>query len=249
MLVVISPAKKIDMSEYQTVDISEPLFTEKTQELVNVMQSLDVEDIKNLMGISNNLAKLNADRFLNFGAQERKAAIFAFAGDTYQGLDAKTLEHADLIWAQSNLRIISGLYGLLRPLDEIEPYRLEMGSRLSTGKGKNLYEFWGSQLSNSLNEIAQETNSEALINCASKEYFSAVDRKNLEMSVITPSFLESNNGKPKIISFYAKRARGAMARFVLQHRIKKRSELEMFQVGGYKYQPDMSDQSSMIFLR
>ena len=249
MLVVISPAKKLDRSQKQLPGVSEPLFTQQTQELVGVMQSLDPERLKKLMSISDNLAALNVDRFSRFGAQERKPAMFAFAGDTYHGLDATTLDDEDLVWAQDHLRIISGLYGLLRPLDEIEPYRLEMGSRLVTKRGKSLYDFWGSQLSNSLNDAATKTGADMLLNCASKEYFSAIDEAALKMPVLTPTFLEESGGKPKIVSFYAKKARGAMARFVMQNKLKTRQKLEEFDLGGYQYQADLSDSSSLIFVR
>lgn len=249
MLVVISPAKKLDMSQKQLSAVSEPLFTQQTQELVGVMQSLDPERLKKLMSISDNLAALNADRFARFGTQERKPAMYAFAGDTYHGLDAATLDDEDLLWAQNHLRILSGLYGLLRPLDEIEPYRLEMGSRLATKRGKTLYDFWGSQLSDSLNDVATKIGAEMLLNCASKEYFSAIDEAALNMPVLTPTFLEDSGGKPKIVSFYAKKARGAMARFVLQNKLKTRNELEAFDAGGYQYQADLSDSNSLIFVR
>lgn len=249
MLVVISPAKKLDMSQKEFSDVSKPLFVDQTSELVGVMQSLDADRLKKLMSISDNLAALNADRFLRFGMQERKPAIFAFAGDTYHGLDADTLDNEDLVWAQNHLRIISGLYGLLRPLDEIEPYRLEMGSRLATKRGRSLYDFWGSQLANALNEVATQTGAEMLVNCASKEYFSAIDVACLKFPVLTPIFLEHNDGKPKIVSFYAKKARGAMARFVMQNKLKTRQELEEFSAGGYQYQPDLSDGTSLIFVR
>jgi cytoplasmic iron level regulating protein YaaA (DUF328/UPF0246 family) len=147
------------------------------------------------------------------------------------------------------LRILSGLYGLLRPLDEIEPYRLEMGSRLATRRGKSLYDFWGSQLSDSLNDVAAKIGAEMLLNCASKEYFSAIDEAALNMPVLTPTFLEDSVDKPKIVSFYAKKARGAMARFVMQNKLKTRNELEEFNAGGYQYQADLSDSNSLIFIR
>ena len=151
--------------------------------------------------------------------RRKKPAMYAFAGDTYQGLDAKTLADDDLVWTQDHLRILSGLYGLLRPLDEIEPYRLEMGSRLATDRGKNLYDFWGTELSHELNTTAKKMGTTLLLNCASKEYFSAIDLKFLELEVVTPVFFENAASKPKIVSFYAKKARGAMARFVMQNKI------------------------------
>jgi cytoplasmic iron level regulating protein YaaA (DUF328/UPF0246 family) len=201
------------------------------------------------MGISANLANLNRERFTRFGTQEKKPAMYAFAGDTYKGLDAKTLADDDLVWAQDHLRILSGLYGLLRPLDEIEPYRLEMGSRLATDRGKNLYDFWGTELSHELNKTATKTDTSLLLNCASKEYFSAIDVKSLELGVVTPVFLENVTSKPKTVSFYAKKARGAMARFVMQNKITTTQELMAFDAGGYAYQPDLSDEQTLYFAR
>ena len=249
MLVVISPAKKLDMSRYGAVEASLPSFTSKTEELVKEMQALSSDDISHLMDISANLADLNRERFGRFGTQEKKPAIYAFAGDTYQGLDAKTLADDDLIWTQDHLRILSGLYGLLRPLDGIEPHRLEMGSQLTTARGKNLYEFWGTELSCELNTTAMETGATLLLNCASKEYFSAIEVKSLELEVVTPVFLENAANKPKIVSFYAKKARGAMARFVMQNKITTTQELMAFDAGGYAYQPDLSDEQTLYFAR
>ena len=249
MLVVISPAKKLEMTRYEAVKASHPYFNSKTKELVSVMQSLSSDEISHLMGISANLADLNRDRFARFGTQEKKPAMYAFAGDTYQGLDAKTLTDDDLVWTQDHLRILSGLYGLLRPLDEIEPYRLEMGSRLATDRGKNLYDFWGKELSLELNKAAVKTGKSVLLNCASKEYFSAIDVKSLKLKVVTPVFLEHAASKPKIISFFAKKARGAMARFVMQNKITTTIELMAFDAGGYAYEPDLSDEQTLYFTR
>ena len=201
------------------------------------------------MGISANLAKLNAVRFASFGAQDKKPAALAFAGDTYQGLEAATLEPEDMAWAQNHLRVLSGLYGVLRPLDAIEPYRLEMGSQLATARGKSLYQYWGSKIAGALNEQAAATNSSLLVNCASKEYFGAVDLGSLKLPVVTPVFLENKNGKAKIVSFYAKKARGAMARFIVQNRLKDLTDLQGFNASGYCYQPDHSDVNNLVFVR
>ncbi len=249
MIVVISPAKKLDMTQKEGVEVSQPSFISKTDELVSVMQKLSSHEISQLMGISANLADLNKDRFTRFGTQDRKPAVFAFAGDTYQGLNPTTFLYEDLVWAQDHLRILSGLYGLLRPLDEIEPYRLEMGSRLRTDHGKNLYDFWGIELSSELNRTAIKTDTRCLLNCASKEYFSALDINTLKLDVVTPIFLENAASKPKIISFYAKKARGAMARFVIQNKITTINELTLFDVDGYAYQPDLSDDRTLYFVR
>ena len=237
------------MTKNDAVKVSYPSFESETKELVSVMKVLSSDEISKLMGISADLADLNWNRFARFGMQETKPAVHAFAGDTYQGLDANTLLDEDMDWAQDHLRILSGLYGLLRPRDRIEPYRLEMGSRLSTNRGKNLYDFWGIKLSSELNKLALKSGTQLLLNCASKEYFSAIDIKSLELNVVTPVFLENAAIKPKIVSFYAKKARGAMARFVIQNKITKTKELMSFDTGGYAYQPDLSDEQTLYFVR
>jgi len=249
MLVVISPAKKLNMQPSLTIEPTQPMFGQEADELVHVMQKLSLDELQSLMGISANLAKLNADRFATFGAQDKKPAVLAFAGDTYQGLEAATLEPEDMAWAQNHLRVLSGLYGVLRPLDAIEPYRLEMGSQLATARGKSLYQYWGSKIAGALNEQAVATNSSLLVNCASKEYFGAVDLASLKVPVVTPVFLENRSGKAKIVSFYAKKARGAMARFIVQNRLKDRAELQDFNAGGYRYQSDRSDADNLVFMR
>ena len=178
--------------------LTEPMFRAEARELVQVVGELSITELKKLMGISDSLAELNQDRFANFGNQTCKAAAYAFAGETYQGLEVGSLESEEISWAQNHLRILSGLYGLLRPLDEIEPYRLEMGSRLVTKRGKSLYDYWGSTLAEALNEQAESTKSQALVNCASNEYFSALDQKTLSIPVITPTFLENTDKGAKI---------------------------------------------------
>ena len=249
MLVVISPAKKLNMQLSEDTVPTQPIFGDETNELVDVMQNLSLEELQSLMGISENLAKLNADRFAHFGSQGKKPAALAFAGDTYLGLEAASLEPDEMAWAQNHLRVLSGLYGLLRPLDAIEPYRLEMGSRLTTKLGKSLYDYWGIKIAEALNEQAAATGSNLLVNCASKEYFTAVDLARLTLPIVTPTFLENKNGKAKIVSFYAKKARGAMARFVVQNRLKTKDDLKGFAAGGYCYQPDQSDADRLVFER
>lgn len=249
MLVVVSPAKKLDMTPMDMPGLTEPMFRAETRELVQVAGKLSKAQLKKLMGISDSLAELNQDRFANFGNQTRKAAAYAFAGDTYQGLEVASLELDEISWAQKHLRILSGLYGLLRPLDEIEPYRLEMGSRLATKRGKSLYDYWGSTLAEALNEQAESTKSQALVNCASNEYFSAVDQTILKMPVITPVFLENTDKGTKIISFYAKKARGAMARFIVTRRLSDPRHLKEFDHGGYLYQVEHSTDENPVFLR
>lgn len=249
MLVVVSPAKKLDMRAAEGVQPSEPVFREQADELAEVARALSVKDLQKLMGISENLAKLNAERFSDFGRMQTKPAALAFAGDTYQGLEANSLDTEELAWAQDHLRILSGLYGVLRPLDAIEPYRLEMGSRLKTGRGKSLYDFWGDKISQALNAQARDVQADALINCASQEYFGAVDRDALNLRVITPVFMEEKAGTAKIVSFFAKKARGAMARFIIQRRLTDPDQIKAFDTGGYRYRNDLSDDGNWVFLR
>ena len=249
MLVVVSPAKKLDMQPVDGLKSTEPAFSRNAVELAGIARDLSLDDLQTLMGLSTNLAQLNADRFAAFGSQDRKAAALAFAGDTYQGLEATSLDSDEMLWAQNHLRILSGLYGILRPLDAIEPYRLEMGSRLKTSQGTSLYDYWGQQLSEALNEQASATKSNVLVNCASQEYFGAVDLSALTPQVITPVFMEYKAGKAKIVSFFAKKARGAMARYIIQNRLTKSDDLKGFDSGGYSYQPDQSDAHKWVFLR
>ena len=249
MLVVISPAKKLNMQPSEDIVPTQPIFGGEANELAAVMQNLGLEKLQSLMGISENLAKLNADRFAHFGSQDKKPAALAFAGDTYLGLEAASLEPDEMAWAQNHLRVLSGLYGVLRPLDAIEPHRLEMGSQLATKRGKSLYHFWGVKIAEALSAQSAAIGSELLLNCASKEYFGAVDPGSLAVPVVTPIFLEQKNGKAKIVSFYAKKARGAMARFVIQNRLKAKDDLKEFCAGGYCFQPDQSDTNQLVFMR
>lgn len=254
MLVVISPAKKLDWA-VRDVATSTPDFLDDAAELVDAARGLSVSDLKSLMSLSENLATLNRDRFQTYmnapDADLTRPAALAFAGDTYQGLAADSLDPDEMAFAQEHLRILSGLYGVLRPLDAIQPYRLEMGSRLKTERGKNLYEYWGTTLSEALNAQAKTTGSEVLVNCASQEYFGAVDLKAISLRVVTPQFMEDKgDGKgPKIVSFYAKKARGAMARFVVQKRIDAVDGILDFDIGGYQHMPDLSKPDSPVFLR
>ena len=249
MLVVVSPAKKLNMSLVDNLKISEPHFKKNANELVNVVRGLSVQDLEKLMDISTTLAELNKDRFNDFGNQQKKAAAFVFAGDTYKGLSIEKFEMGDLDWAQKHLRILSGLYGLLRPLDEIEPYRLEMGSKLKGAHGSSLYDYWGNQISENLNQHAKEIGSKILVNCASNEYFNAINLNSLLLRVITPIFMERKNGKEKIISFYAKNARGAMARFIIQNRLKSEEDIKKFDLDGYNYFAEKSGEGKLVFIR
>ena len=252
MLVVISPAKKLDWQD-RDIETTEPAFAGDAAELAEVARGLTSEDLQKLMKISADLAKLNRDRFRDFadapGADDTRPAALAFAGDTYQGLEAASLDRDEMDWAQDHLRILSGLYGVLRPRDAIQPYRLEMGSRLKTPRGKSLYDWWGDRISKSLNDQAEATGTDVLVNCASQEYFGAVDPDALKLRVITPVFMEDKGGAPKIVSFFAKRARGAMARFVIQRRLTDPENLRDFDTGGYAYRPDLSAPDKPVFVR
>ena len=249
MLVVVSPAKKLNMSLVDNLKVSEPYFKKNANELANVVRNLSVQDLEKLMDISTTLAELNKDRFNDFGNQQKKAAAFAFAGDTYKGLSIEKFEMEDLDWAQKHLRILSGLYGLLRPLDEIEPYRLEMGSKLKGAHGSSLYDYWGNKISENLNQHAKEIGSKILVNCASNEYFNAINLNSLLLKVITPIFMERKNGKEKVISFFAKNARGAMARFIIQNRLKSEEDIKKFDLDGYNYSSEKSGEGKLVFIR
>ncbi|PVA10021.1 peroxide stress protein YaaA [Pelagivirga sediminicola] len=248
MLVVISPAKKLDMSPTDTA-ATVPGFAKDANALARVAGDLTQAELQDLMSISADLAKLNAERFADFGEMDSKPAALAFAGDTYQGLEAGSLDEAELDWAQDHLRILSGLYGLLRPRDAIQPYRLEMGSKLKTEKGKSLYEYWDDRIAEALNRHAAEVDAKVLVNCASQEYFGAVDLDALKLRVVTPVFMEDKGGDPKIVSFYAKKARGAMARFIIQNRLTDAEALQDFDTGGYAYRPELSEDDKPVFVR
>jgi cytoplasmic iron level regulating protein YaaA (DUF328/UPF0246 family) len=249
MLVVVSPAKKMNMDPVEGVEATRPAFQAEADDLAKVAQGLSVDDLQKLMKISESLAKLNRDRFNDFGEMQEKPAALAFAGDTYQGLEAASLDADEMAWAQTHFRILSGLYGVLRPLDAIQPYRLEMGSRLKTEKGKTLYDYWGDKIAKALKAQADEVQTDTLVNCASQEYFGAVDLKALGLRVITPVFMEDKPGGPKIVSFYAKKARGAMARYIIQRRLTDAEALTEFDTGGYQYRPDLSEADKPVFVR
>ena len=252
MLVVISPAKRLDWSPTE-VEPTMPEFQHEASILASHARALTLGKLKGLMDLSDDLARLNRDRFRAFEdqstEQNAKAAMFAFAGDTYMGLEAKTLNPDALNYARDHLRILSGLYGVLRPMDAIQPYRLEMGSRLKTRRGKNLYDFWRDGPAKALNKAGEQAGTEFLVNCASQEYFGAVDRKKLKLRVIEPVFMEVKSGVPKIVSFFAKKARGSMARFIVENRVTSLTGLQDFDLGGYQFSPDSSESDRLVFLR
>ncbi|SEP55998.1 hypothetical protein SAMN05428995_10156 [Loktanella sp. DSM 29012] len=252
MLVTLSPAKSLNLDP---VDITptQPAFQADAVRLAKTMRGQTLGDLRKLMSISDELARLNRDRFKDFAddpaADAVKPAALAFDGDTYQGLEAKTLSEDDLAFAQDCLCILSGLYGVLRPLDAIQPYRLEMGSRLKTRRGANLYDYWGDTIAKALNARAAERGTDALLNCASQEYFNAAQTPALKLRVITPKFLEVKDDRPRMVSFFAKRARGAMARFVVENRLTDINDVKGFNSGGYAYDPDLSEGDTWAFVR
>ena len=254
MLVVISPAKRLDWSE-RAQKMTEPAFAAEAGSLARTARNLPLRDLKSLMSLSDDLARLNRDRFKEFTpeptADTTRPAIHAFAGDTYQGLEAATLGEDALDWAQDHLRILSGLYGLLRPLDAIQAYRLEMGSRLKTRRGATLYEYWRDDIAKALNAQGEAVSAKVLVNCASQEYFGAVPTKALKLDVVTPRFMEDkDDGKgPKIVSYFAKKARGAMARFIVENRFTDPADLRTFEAGGYTWREDLSTKAEPVFVR
>ncbi|WP_299701268.1 peroxide stress protein YaaA [uncultured Tateyamaria sp.] len=252
MLVVISPAKRLDWAE-RDVQTTAPAMQDDAVRLARTARNLTLGKLKSLMDLSDDLARLNRDRFQAFaddpGAETTRPAMLAFAGDTYQGLDAASLSADDTTYAQDHLRILSGLYGLLRPLDAIQPYRLEMSSRLKTRRGASLYDYWRTDLAKALNAQAEQTGADMLVNCASQEYFGAVPEKALKLQLITPAFMEDKGQGPKIVSFFAKRARGAMARHIIQNRITDLDGMRRFNTDGYEYKPDLSTDAKPVFVR
>ncbi|NYT43550.1 peroxide stress protein YaaA [Alcaligenaceae bacterium] len=259
MLLLLSPAKKLDYdSPVRTTLHTQPLFAAQAAKLIKVLKQKSADDIAGLMKISDTLAELNAERYAawkpKFDQSNSRQAILAFNGDVYEGLDASGLSDAQLQWAQEHIALLSGLYGVLRPLDLMRPYRLEMGTRLETPKGKNLYEFWGTTIADYLNErlgeLAQGSKKEPVVlNLASEEYFKSVDLKRLKARVVQCVFQDEKNGAWKIISFHAKRARGLMARHVIQHRITRPESLQSFASEGYVYAPAQSSADKMVFRR
>ena len=252
MLVVISPAKRLDWAE-RDVATTAPAMQEDAVRLARTARNLTLGNLKALMSLSDDLARLNRDRFAAFeaapSADLTRPAMLAFAGDTYQGLEADSLSQDETDYAQDHLRILSGLYGLLRPLDAIQPYRLEMGSRLKTRRGASLYEYWRNDIAKALNVQAEATDAKFLVNCASQEYFGAVPLKALKPEVITPVFMEDKGAGPKIVSFFAKRARGAMARHIVQNRVRDLDGIRAFETDGYRFQAKASDDTRLVFVR
>ena len=254
MLMVISPAKTLD---YQTAPTTQrftlPQHLEHSRQLIDLLREQSPAQIAELMHLSDKLAALNVARFGSwtpaFSPANAKQALLAFKGDVYTGLAAEDFSEEDLDYAQRHLRMLSGLYGVLRPLDLMQPYRLEMGTRLANPRGKDLYAFWGERISEWLNQALAEQGDDVLLNLASNEYFSAVRRKALAARVIDVEFRDEKNGQYKIISFYAKKARGLMARWVIRERIGNPDDLPTFALDGYRYSDELSAADRLVFLR
>lgn len=255
MLVVLSPAKKLDWAPRGALrGTSQPAFQQDAVTLAREARKLGAEGLKRLMKISDKLADLNYARFREFASHPTsdatRPAIHAFAGDTYTGLDAASLDGDALDWAEGHLRILSGLYGLLRPFDAMQPYRLEMGSRMKTKRGTSLYDYWGDRIAHALNAAVADAGAEVIVNCASQEYFGAVAQEALAVRVVTPVFKDMREGEePRIISFHAKKARGAMARFILENRLRDAEALEDFSSGGYRFERALSRPGQPVFVR
>ncbi|SFV79050.1 UPF0246 protein YaaA [hydrothermal vent metagenome] len=249
MLAVISPSKTQDFAPTDISAYTQTRQINQSEELVNILKGKTQDEISNLMSISDKLSKLNFDRFQTFATpftlRNAKQALLAFKGDVYNGIDAPSLSQEDLEFAQDSVRMLSGLYGVIRPLDLIAPYRLEMGTRLVNSKGKNLYEFWGDQISNVLND----DESEVVINLASNEYFKGIDKKALNAKIINIAFKELKNDKYKIIGIYAKRARGLMVNYIIKNRLIKPESLKAFDVEGYQFREELSDTLTWVFTR
>ena len=252
MLAVLSPAKKLDESPATGV-FTQPQFLDQSQMLIDLLKSTPRDRIKALMKLSDKLTDLNVARYQAFQTplttENAKQAIFAFKGDTYVGLDAETLDAEDIAFAQDRLRILSGLYGLLRPLDLMHPYRLEMGTKLANERGKDLYAFWGDRLTEACNEALAGHASRAVICLASNEYSKAISKQKIAGDFITCHFKEMRDGEPKTIGLFAKKARGMMARYMIKARAERPSELKSFQDGGYTFVPDLSGEQDYVFVR
>jgi len=254
MIIVLSPAKTLDYATPPTLaEHTQPVFLEHSQLLIERLRELSPLDIGQLMSISDQLAVLNVTRYaewsLPFTPGAAKQALLAFNGDVYEGLDAGTLSAADLNFAQRHLRVLSGLYGLLRPLDLMQPYRLEMGTQLANPRGKNLYAFWGERITEALNGALREVAAPVMVNLASQEYFKSVQPRKLAVPVIQPVFEDWSSGRYKVVSFYAKRARGLMARFALLHRLQAPEALKDFSAEGYAYAAQASNATNWVFRR
>ncbi len=254
MLTLLSPAKKLNYDPAQTaLEMTAPLLAKDTKELAKVAKTQSASDLKKLMHLSDNLANLNADRFKAFHldgqSNSAKAAALTFDGDVYWGLNTQTWTDDDLSYAQDHLRILSGLYGVLRPMDAMQAYRLEMGTKLATKRGKSLYEFWGSKIADNLKDTISDHADQTIVNLASNEYFKAVDRSVLTNPVINAKFLNIKDGKARNLMYYAKFGRGLMAKWIMQNRIDNADDLRGFDLENYKFDRSLSEGSTLVFTR
>ncbi|XID75694.1 peroxide stress protein YaaA [Alkanindiges sp. WGS2144] len=254
MLILISPAKTLDFeSPLSTTEHTQPQLLDKSQQLVDVCRQLSSDDLSELMNISPKLAELNNQRFCNwqpiFNLENARQAILAFKGDVYAGLQAQDFTEADFEFAQKHLRMLSGLYGLLRPLDLMQPYRLEMGTKLNNPAGKDLYSFWGETITDHVNQALAAQGDEIIVNLASDEYFKAIKLNQLQGRMVKPVFLDEKNGQFKVISFYAKKARGLMSRYIIKNKLTQVEQLKQFDLEGYAYSSEHSTEDELVFLR
>jgi hypothetical protein len=254
MLIVISPAKSLNFETKPTIsEYTIPKFLDESEKLVAKLRKMSAKKLSNLMNISADLGNLNFERFqtwhLPFTPGNAKQAVLAFNGDVYTGLDAPTLSEEKLKLAQQKLRILSGLYGVLKPLDLMQPYRLEMGTKFGVGRAKNLYSFWGDKITKTIQEAIGESGSKILVNLASNEYYKSIDAKKLDAEIVTPAFKDMKNGEYKMISFFAKKARGLMTRFILENHIENAGDLQAFDADGYVFNPRLSKPGKPVFTR
>lgn len=254
MLIVISPAKSLDFkTEPTTQEYTIPEFLNESEKLVSKLRKMSAKKLSKLMNISADLGNLNYERYqtwqLPFTPENAKQAVLAFNGDVYTGLDAPTLSEEKLELAQQKLRILSGLYGLLKPLDLMQPYRLEMGTKFGVGRAKDLYSFWGDKITKKVQEAIEESGSKILVNLASNEYYKSINAKKLDAEIVTPAFKDMKNGEYKMISFFAKKARGLMTRFILEHNIENAGDLQAFDADGYVFNPRLSKPGAPVFTR
>jgi cytoplasmic iron level regulating protein YaaA (DUF328/UPF0246 family) len=254
MLILISPAKTLDFeTPAETSTATQPVLLERSEQLIEELQKLSPDGVSKLMGISSKLGDLNHERFMNwhvpFTRSNAKQSVLAFKGDVYTGLEAEDFSASDFRYAQKHLRILSGLYGVLRPLDLIQPYRLEMATKFASQRGKDLYQFWDDSITVELNKLLKTLKTDTVINLASNEYIRAVHRKELQADLIAPAFKDLKNGKYKILSFYAKKARGQMAGWIIRNRVSDAKQLKKFSADGYRYSADLSTPHEPTFIR
>lgn len=254
MIVLLSPAKTLDFESPSCTDLmDQPQLLEHAKPIVERMKKMSPKQLEKLMSISQQLALLNADRFQQwqppFTPENAKQAVLAFKGDVYLGLEAETFQQKDFEFAHKHLRILSGLYGLLKPLDLIQPYRLEMGTKVTVKRKKNLYEYWKKTITEELNQALEGKENGLVVNLASKEYFKAVDVKKLKAPVLTIDFKEEDQGKFKVIGFFAKKARGMMGQFIVRNRLTKAEDLKGFNEEGYRFNPELSQENHWVFSR